>query len=131
MECFALQSIYLFDFCQEMCAAESFPVTLTDKLERKVLITSVAFATTSLVGISTYVANSNAADADTSADVANVSGQDEKAALGPAPTDFGLKYDYYTDCSLVSLVLKIFSSSSLNVDYWTLTQLPHGDILSR
>jgi len=85
----------------EMCAAESFPVTLTDKLERKVLITSVAFATTSLVGISTYVANSNAADADTSADVANVSGQDEKAALGPAPTDFGLKYDYYTDCSLV------------------------------
>ena len=114
-----------------MCAAESFPVTLTDKLERKVLITSVAFATTSLVGISTYVANSNAADADTSADVANVSGQDEKAALGPAPTDFGLKYDYYTDCSLVSLVLKIFSSSSLNVDYWTLTQLPHGDILSR
>lgn len=28
---------------------------------------------------------------------------EEKVALGPPPTDFGLKYDYYTDALLVSV----------------------------
>lgn len=34
--------------------------------------------------------------ADTTAPVA-----EEKVVLGPAPTDFGLKYDYYTDAQIV------------------------------
>jgi len=83
-----------------MCTAESFPITVIDKVERNLIMSSVAFTATSLVGMM-YAANADATDTDASTDVANVPDQDRKAALGPAPTDFGLKYDYYTDCSLV------------------------------
>ena len=51
-----------------------------------------------MVGISTSAANANAEE---SPGVGNAFLQEEKVALGPAPNDFGLKYDYYTDCSLV------------------------------
>lgn len=81
--------------------SESFPSTITDNLKHKLLATSVVFLTSPLVGILTSTAAVNTANAEDSPGVGKASVQEEKAVLGPAPNDFGLKYDYYTDCSLV------------------------------
>ena len=75
------------------------------------LQSSIAVSASSLLGISLCASAADAADADTSNSVINASVQEDKVALGPAPTDFGLKYDYYTDCGLVSACSHHLSST--------------------
>lgn len=84
-----------------LASATPSPIAITDVLKHDFLQSSIAVSASSLLGISLCASAADAADADTSNSVINASVQEDEVALGPAPTDFGLKYDYYTDCGLV------------------------------
>ena len=64
-------------------------------------------ATSILLGLS---ATALAADVSTSSPLA-----EDKVVLGPPPTDFGLKYDYYTDAQLVNKFQSCNPNPKINI----------------